>query len=308
MVEISLKHRFEYSILRGLATLIRCLSRERALRLGGRLGLLGGMLFAKRRKLAEDNLRRAFPDWGPQRVRTISWANFQHIGICAAEMLRLDLFRGGKADLERYFELVDLQHLHDALKLGKGAILLTGHLGFWEAGFFVMPTLGIPVDAVAKPLKNRWSDVYFRTIRESFGAGTIDSRHGVRKILKSLQQQRTVAILLDQHISPPGSVATRFFGRQGYTTTAITNLAMRHQVPVVPMFCQRLPDSRYKVWAEPMLLLEGAGEQAVEDNTQRLTDIIERAVRRDPSQWFWMHKRWRVAETQPAAKSEGKDK
>ena len=89
---------------------------------------------------------------------------------------------------------------------------------------------------------------------------------------------------------------TDFFGRKAYTTTAISNLAMKYQVPVVPIFCQRLPDNRYQVWAEPMLLLPGQGEQAVQENTQLLTNIIEAAVRKDITQWFWMHKRWRVPE------------
>ncbi|MDX2481221.1 MAG: lysophospholipid acyltransferase family protein, partial [Desulfuromusa sp.] len=79
-----------------------------------------------------------------------------------------------------------------------------------------------------------------------------------------------------------------------YTTTAIANMAMKYQIPIVPVFFLRQPDDRYKVWAEPMLMLTGEGEDAVIENTQRLTNIIEAAVRKDVSQWFWMHKRWRV--------------
>lgn len=280
--------------MRLLAKLIRSLPREQALKLGGRLGIISGMLLKKRRRLAEENLRRAFPEWSSLKVRATCWANFQHIGICGAEMLRLDMWRSGSSDLETYFEMVDQHYLREALKLGRGAIVLTGHVGFWEGGFFAMPETGIKFHAVTKPLKNPLSDSFFCKLRQAFGVRTIDSRKGARRILKALQGGSAVAILLDQHISPPGSVPTDFFGRQAYTTTAITNLAMKYRVPVVPTFCHRLPDNRYKIWSEPMFFLEGEGEHAIKENTQVLTDIIASVVRRDPSQWFWMHKRWRV--------------
>lgn len=296
MTDISLKFRCEYWAVRLLAGLVRRLPRAQGLVLGGRIGLLAWMLVPKRRKLTEDNLQRAFPDLSQRRVKVLAAANFQHVGMSSVEMLRLDMFRRGSEDLERYFKISGQQHLREAQALGRGVIILTGHLGFWEAGFFTTPELGLEVDGVAKPLKNPLTDRYFNNLRESFGGRVLDSRHGARKILKSLQAERAVAILLDQHISPPGSVPTDFFGRKAYTTTAICNLAMKYQVPVVPMFCLRQPDNSYQAWVEPMLLLDGQGEQAVQENTQRLTDIIEAAVRKDVTQWFWMHKRWRVPE------------
>lgn len=297
MKEISFKHRLEYYALRVLAVLIRYLSREQALKLGGRLGIIAGMVLPSRYRLAEENLRRAFPEWSQRKVRTCCWRNFQHVGICGAEMLRLDMLRSGGDDLQRHYDFVDFEHLAQAVALKKGVILLTAHLGFWECGSYIFTALDYAAAAVTKPLKNPLSDTYFTNIRESFGCQIIDSRKGARKILKALQQEKIVGILLDQHIKT-GSVPTRFFGRMAYTTTAITNLAMKYQIPVVPAFCLRQPDGRYQVKAEPMIMLQGQGDEAIARNTQLLTDKIEAAVRRDPSQWFWMHRRWRVPENQ----------
>jgi KDO2-lipid IV(A) lauroyltransferase len=298
MAEISYKHKLEYYALRVVASLVRRLPRATALKFGGRLGILFGMLLPKRYRLAEDNLRRAFPEWSQRKVKAVCWANFQHIGICGVEMLRLDMLSCDRQDRDRHYRLVDWRHLEDALALGKGAIVLTGHFGFWESGHYAFPAAGMGCASVAKPLKNPLTDRYVNNIREAFGAQVLNSRHSARRILKALKEGNSVAILLDQHISPPGSVPTLFFGRPAYTTTAITNLAMKYQVPVVPMFCQRLADGRYQIEAQPKLLLQGQGEEAVAANTQLLTSIIETAVRRDPSQWFWMHKRWRVPENQ----------
>jgi KDO2-lipid IV(A) lauroyltransferase len=291
MKPVLFRHRLEYAALLGIAPLIRALPRQAALRLGRRIGSLSRWFLAERRKLAEDNVRQAFPDRSPQQVAALVKRNFEQLGMCAVDSLRLDLFSVDKP--EEYFELRGVEHLREAQALGRGVILLTGHLGFWEAGNYVFPALGVPLDTIAKPLKNRLTDAYFYRIRTCFGAGIINSRKGARQILKSLQSGRAIGLLLDQHISPPGSVQVDFFGRKAYVTTAITNMAMKYGIPIVPTFCLRRPDNRYDLWIEPPLLLEGGGEDALIENTQHLTNIIEQAIRRDPGQWFWMHKRWR---------------
>ncbi|MCF6265298.1 MAG: lysophospholipid acyltransferase family protein [Desulfuromusa sp.] len=294
MVAVSIKHRAEYFALRGIAALVRSLPRKVALAFGRVAGRLSMKVLPGRYRLAKENMTLALPELSAEEIEENVRKNFEHIGVSGVEMLRLDMFKPGSGDIQRYFDIEDLGFLRDALTLKKGVLLLTGHLGFWEIGLFSLPELGIAFDVVAKPLKNPLADAYFEKIRKNFGAEVLNSRKGARKILKSLAAERVVGILLDQHISPPGSVATEFFGRKAYTTTAVANMAMKYQIPIVPVFCLRQPDDCYKIWAEPMVMLTGKGDDAVIENTQRLTDIIEAAVRKDISQWFWMHKRWRV--------------
>ncbi|MFO7577303.1 MAG: lysophospholipid acyltransferase family protein [Pelovirga sp.] len=293
MKPITLKQRLEYVALRVLAPLVRVLPRSLALRCGRTTGWLAGRVLHERRRLAQQNVALALPELTPEQVSDLVSRNFVQLGMSAVEALRLDLL--DPENLTQYFELEGLERLEEALALQRGVILLTAHLGFWEAGHFVFPALGIPLDTITKPLKNRLVDGYFQQIRSHFGARTLNSRKGARRILKALQQGRAVGLLLDQHISPPGAVAVDFFGRKAFTTTAITSMAMKHQIPVVPTFCLRLPDNRYHVWVEPMLLLGNDDPDALTVNTQLLTDVIEAAVRRDASQWFWMHRRWRGA-------------
>lgn len=293
MASVSIKHRAEYFALRVVAAVVRSLPRKGALAFGRVMGRLSMTFLPGRYQLAKENMSLALPELSTAEIEENIRKNFEHIGISGVEMLRLDMLTPGSNDINRYFDIENVHLLREALALKKGVILLTGHLGFWEIGQFILPELGIPFDVVAKPLKNPLTERYFGKIRTSFGTEILNSRKGARRILKSLQAERVVGILLDQHISPPGSVATEFFGSKAYTTTAITSLAMKRQIPIVPVFCLRQPDNRYKIWAEPMLLLSGAGEDAVIENTQRLTNIIEAAVRKDVSQWFWMHNRWK---------------
>jgi len=289
-----IRFRIEYAALLGLAFWARLLPRRLSLESGRYLGRLACLLQPKRRRQADENMRLALPEVSEDERREKVRQVFEHTGISAIEMLRLNLFRSKSDDLQRYFDLVGMDHLRDALALGRGVLVLTGHVGFWEVGNYTQPEQGFPFDVVAKPMKNPLSDRYITRLRESYGARVLDSKKGARRILKSLQEGRSVAILLDQHISPPGSVKVDFFGRKAYTTTAITNMAMKYQIPVVPIFTYRLQGYRYRLEAEPMMMLEdGDGQEMVLKNTQLLTDRIEAAVRRDVTQWFWMHNRWR---------------
>ena len=182
------KHRLEYAAIRLLAAVLKTLPRDKALRIGGRLGLLAGMLLRKRFRVARENLALAFPQWSQRKVTTVTWANFQHVGICGVETLVLDQLRCCDEDVQRYYHCVGFENFDKALSLGRGAILLTGHLGFWECGGYILAANGYDAAAVTKPLKNPLADLYFTNIRESFGSQTIDSRKGARRILKALQQ------------------------------------------------------------------------------------------------------------------------
>jgi len=290
MTAISMKHYAEYYALRIVAAFVRALPRHWALSFGRSVGRLTMKVLPSRYRMAKENLERALPELNEAEVEAVVYKNFEHLGVSGVEMLRLDMFKHD--DLQRYFDVDIVDSISEAMALNRGVILLTGHLGFWEVGHFLLSDLGIPVSVVAKPLKNPLSEKYFTAAREFFGTEIIDSHHGARQIVKTIKENRVVIVLLDQHISPPGSVPTQFFGRPAYTTTAITNLAMKYQVPIVPIFCLRQKDDRYRVWTEPFIMLDK--ERSVSENTQVLTTIIEKAARKDISQWFWVHKRWRV--------------
>lgn len=291
MERVSLKHHIEYSLMRLSVALIRALPRSWALALGRFAGRVAPLFLRWRMRLAQDNMRLALPELSEAEVAALARRSFEHMGLTAVETVRLDLL--GPEQVDELFDLQGVEHLREAMALNRGVILLTAHLGFWEAGGFVFPALGFKLDTIAKPLKNPLSEQYFQSLRRHFGAEVLNSRKGARRILKSLQAGRAVGLLLDQHISPPGSIAVDFFGRQAFTTTAITSMAMKHQIPIVPTFCLRQADNRYRAWLEPMVLLENGDDETVAAHTQHLTRIIENAIRQDPAQWFWVHRRWR---------------
>jgi KDO2-lipid IV(A) lauroyltransferase len=276
-----------------IATLVRVLPRGAALSLGKGLGTLGRLLQPKRVSLTFDNLSRAFPEKTDTELNSLVKEVFANIGMGFVDMLRLDMY-SGQEDLDRYFTIEGEENLREALELGRGCILLVGHVGFWEAGNFFMPQLGFAFEVVAKPMRNPLVDTYFRKMREAKGTTIIDSRKGARRILKALQKNHSVAILMDQHIKKSEAVEVPFFNRPAHTTPITAQLAMKYQIPVVSGFVYRNPDNTYHTKLSPMVLLEGdVSKESVVENTALLSRMLEDGIRENIGQWFWLHRRWR---------------
>lgn len=293
--KLHLKHLLEYLFFMSLATAVRILPRRMALALGAALGRAARPLMGGVSKIAHDNLARAFPNMPEAEIRAKTRGVFEHIGKGGIEMLRLDLLKGQR-DLDELFTFEGLERLKEAYALGKGVILLTGHVGFWEGGTFFLPQMGFPTDFVARRMKNPYADRFITRLREAGGGKCLDSKHGARRIIRSLNENRGVAILLDQNASPrKGGIVVDFFGRPAHTTPIVTRIAMKTGAPVVPVFVYRTPDNLYHTEIGEMVILENEpGQEAVVRNTTLLTKIIEDAVRKDLTQWFWVHRRWRV--------------
>jgi KDO2-lipid IV(A) lauroyltransferase len=288
-----MRYRIEYMLLVALAAAVRRLPRNAALALGRRLGGISRYVQPMRARVAEDNLRHAFPDMSSQERDSIVNRVFRDMGVGFVEMLRLDLFTG-MPDLIKYFTIEGEEHLRDAHAMGRGGIILTGHVGFWEAGNFVLPTLGFQIGIVAKSMRNPLINGYFRRMRESYGAYVIDSRKGARRIVRALRSNHLVGVLMDQHMVRSRAVRVPFFGRPAYTTPVIAEIAMKYQVPVIPVFGYRNQDTTYRVKISPPLILDrDLSDEGILAGTTLLTKTIEQGIMCDVAQWFWIHRRWK---------------
>jgi len=275
------------------ASIVRGLPRTAALKIGGRIGSMARLLQSRRVRIATENLQQAYPEMPPDEITETIQKMFTCLGQSFVDMLRLDQYRDIR-DPGTYFQTSGEENVQKALELGRGCIILTGHVGFWEAGSVLLPRLGIPFAVVAKPMHNPLVDKYFQRMRTSAGSYIISSRKGARGILKALQNNHCVGLLLDQHIGGKGSVSVPFFGRQAHTTTIITQMATRYRVPIIPAFVYRQPDFTYHCDFGSIVVLEGdLSDENVRANTALLNRLTEEGIRKEIGQWFWLHRRWR---------------
>ena len=292
----TLQYKIEYIFFLLLSACVRTLPLSLALRLGRGLGTLIYFAQPRRRGKARTNLRRAFPEKDEEECRRLLRENFRQLGITAIEMLRLDLYRDPQT-VKDSFVLTGIEEVEQARAQGKGCFLLTGHIGFWEAGCILLPLHGIPTDLIYKQMKNPYVEKRVLALRGATGTRAIEKKHAARKILRSLSENRAVAVLIDQRVSRRQGVVVNFFQRPANATPIIAMMAIKQGIPIVPAFSRRLPDHRYEIAFAPAITFpqeENPSPETVLAATQLLTDQIEAAVRRSPEQWFWVHDRWRL--------------
>ncbi len=191
-----------------------------------------------------------------------------------------------------------LEHLQTALARKKGAIIVSGHFGLWE---LIPPWLalhGFDVTTVVRRQNNPFVDAWFEDMRQRHGARTTDSGYGIRDILKSLRQGHILALMIDQDNGKQG-IFVKFFRRWASAPTGPAQISLRTGAPIVPIAI--FPDYEQKhlikVW--PPVFPDGytndvAGQQNL---TARFTAILEEIIRRQPENWFWLHRRWKTQPT-----------
>ncbi len=281
-------HPFEYALVRTLAGVTGLMPERMALGLGARLGDLARVL-GIRRRVAEENLARAFPELAPEARARILRDSYRELGRVAIEYPRIPR-------LMRHPERVRVEgaeHLRAVAALDSGAIMLTGHHGNFELGgaWFGLTR---PVDFVVKPLSNRFVDRWVDDLRARAGVGRIPLGAGIRGVFKALDARHWVALLADQDAREAG-VFVPFFGRLSSTPKGPAEIAVRRGVPIMMGFFERAHDGTRIVTILPPLWPRTDVADPVLELTARHTALLEARIRERPDHWFWLHKRWKTA-------------
>lgn len=192
------------------------------------------------------------------------------------------------------------EHIRRALAEGKGAILITPHLGNWELGGIALAVRECPVHALT--LRDSEAEVQqFRDkIRGSLGIETIhinpDDQTTILKIARLLRENKVVAMLGDR-LEGGKKTEVSFFGRRVYFPSGAVALAQATGCPLIPVFVVLRPDGRYKAWMEkPIRVERRPGQNTAEilaSKTQELATAFEKVIRYYPDQWYQFFDYWR---------------
>jgi lauroyl/myristoyl acyltransferase len=205
-----------------------------------------------------------------------------------------DYFYVGARSVQTAIDLVDerigFEHLKAAQLAGRGALLLTPHLSFFELGGAVMHEYGCPMVALTNPEPSveltQWRAAY----RARWGVETVEvgTEHWqFVEIVKHLNAGKFVAALFDRpHASQ--SFAARLPGGLLPCSSGILLLALLGQCPVIPVTVVAKPNRRYRLEALPPIVIERTGPSAemLQHYTQVLVDALLPTITAHPDQWF----------------------
>ncbi len=287
-----MRYRLEYVAVQLVRQSVRILPWRVARGAGRLLGLAFYVFDRSHRRLAVENLQRAFPLRSPAECRAIARATFGHFGRLLVDLLKFSTLQPGRM-LARV-EIEGADRVHAAHAEGRGVLLYTAHFGFWEQNALAHGLAIQPISVVARPLDNPLLHQLLETVRTCTGNSVIYKRGGLRKMLRALAANQAVALLIDQHIQAADAVYVEFFNRPAATTSALAAIALRTGAVVIPVFALPLKGGRYRFVYEHAVEPPREDEpEPIREFTQRCTDVLEMYVRRYPELWLWMHRRWR---------------
>lgn len=257
--------------------------------LGRVYGRILDLAIPRLRRIAERNLRMAYPERGAAwRGRTIDGV-FESIGRLLAGFARFP--RITKANVGDWIGYEGLEHYQCAKARGKGILFATAHLGNWELSAYAHALLTEPMNVVVRPLDNPLIDEIVEKRRALSGNKLLSKRDFARSIFQALRANEAVGVLVDQNSSAENGAFVPFFGIPACANLTFARLAARSGAAVIPGFAVwNVAERRYVLKFYPEVVMTG---DAVED-TNRIQSSIETAIREAPDQWLWIHRRWKT--------------
>lgn len=175
---------------------------------------------------------------------------------------------------------------------GKHVIIAMGHTGNWEfAGLSMSAMEHYIVQVIYRPLANTYYDKLMFTVRSRFGAVPLDATKVQRVIMEKKDKPTVTAFITDQSPPPESAQWLSFLYQDTPVYKGIEKISRKLNYPVVFANVRRVKRGYYEIYIE--LICENPGKMADGEITKIHTCYLEEAIREQPDNWLWTHRRWK---------------
>ena len=282
--------RVTYVIFKFFKFIINLLPDKLSYYLAQALGSLLYYIIKDRRELAVQNIKTSL-NVSKSKAQQLTKEVFQDLALKFVEILQLE--KRSLTELKENVTVEGEEYLKEIYQSDKGAVLFTGHFGNWELLGVYLSAVGYPLTAIARDYKNDYIYQEIMKIRQSKGA-EVFNRSQLKKSIKALMKQKFLLIAGDQDAHQDGEFM-KFFDRPASTPLGPVKLAQRSNSYIVPTYLVREGLNNYRlIVKEPLEIDKDASLEEQREVLQHLTTSLENAIRDYPSQWLWVHRRWKT--------------
>lgn len=181
----------------------------------------------------------------------------------------------------------------------KGGVLVSGHIGNWELmlGLRVLFQDFPPTVFLAEQIPHGAINDVLKKLRSHGDVVSAFRKGGARAVISAVAAGGTAAVLVDRNVRRNlGGIFAPFMGVPARTSPLPAYIALRHDVPVFPVFCLPAEGNRYRMWLGPNLaeaLPEGDHADRMRELLTRINAVFEEVIRAQPELWNWTLKRWK---------------
>ena len=278
---------FEYILYRIAQTLALAFPRKKAYRIAQLISDVRYLFAFRDRRAVTENLRHLFRTHSE--IKKIRRRVFRNFAKYLVDFLRFKTI--DKSYLDKNVTIENLHYIDDALKQGKGVIVITAHLGNWELGGAILAILGYNIWGVALTHASKKVDTFFNTQRTSKGMHVIPLGKAVRKCLQALSLNHILALVGDRDFSKNGS-RVQFFGKPTLFPEGPARLALATGALIIPGFTIKREDDTFCLHFEKPLVLTSQHNNSIPLIISEYKTIYERFIKAYPDQWYMFRKFW----------------
>lgn len=251
--------------------------------------------YTRGRIRAMDNLRASYPEKDQAWLEATGLRSFQQIVMMVIDTLFTPRLLA-KDNWRKYIKPINIERAKWMSKENKGLLMLTGHYGNFEITGYLLGQFFYNVYSIARPLDNPYINKYLYGIREAKGQKIIDKKGATEEMVQLIEEGATLCFVSDQDAGRKG-VFVDFFGRKASSYKSIGLLAIQYNLPIAVGGCRRVGND-YSFEIEIGRIIEPR-EWADKDKpldwlTQEYNAELEQFIRKDPTQYWWLHRRWKT--------------
>jgi len=241
----------------------------------------------KSKKIIDKNLNifaSVVPNIDKNQIISEMWKNY---GMTFIEYMFLNTFRKNSS----HIEIKGDENLNIAISKKKPLIFVSGHFANFELMSMEITKRNIKLATIYRPLNNIFLNPFMEFLRKKFICENQVKKglNGVRDAIEYIKNDFSIALMIDQRVSE--GVITNFFKKPALTTTLPAQLALKYKLSIVPVFIERKSNDKFVIEFQNEIKSEDFDDKI--KLTEKLNEVLEKMVMRNPTQWIWTHNRWK---------------
>ena len=241
----------------------------------------------KSKKIIDKNLSifaSEVPNIDKNQIISEMWKNY---GMTFIEYMFLNTFRKNSS----HIEIKGDENLNVAISKKKPLIFVSGHFANFELMSMEITKRNIKLATIYRPLNNIFLNPFMEVLRKKFICKNQIKKglNGVRDAIEYIKDDFSIALMIDQRVSEGEKI--NFYKKPALTTTLPAQLALKYKLSIIPVFIQRKSNNKFVLEFQNEIKSENFHDKL--ELTQKLNEVLEKMVVRNPNQWIWTHNRWK---------------
>ncbi|WP_075506434.1 lysophospholipid acyltransferase family protein [Candidatus Pelagibacter communis] len=283
-----IKYFFQFLLTLFCFILFKILGVKLSSKLGGKIFENIGPFFRSTR-IIDENIKRALPNISKENLDQIKISMWNNYGRVFAEYIFIKNFRYG--NLEKNIEIDGKEILEEIKEKKLQVVFISGHFSNFELMAMSLEKNNIKLATIYRPLNNIFLNIIMEKIRKKYicqnqikkGIG------GLKNLVKYKKQNFSTALMIDQRVSE--GILSNLFNKKALTTTIPAQLVKKYNIPIVPVFIERMNDLKFKITINKPIFF--SKDISINSITDELNKILEKMIIKKPEHWIWSHNRWK---------------